>query len=90
MQEKTETGMGERARRGKLPALWAPGRRAALSWLLGLGLGMGALTVLLAWLTGQLTRAFTVSGLWLVLGLALAFGLGKFAERVLAELDRSR
>lgn len=85
MQEKTDTGIGERARCGKLPALWAPGRRAALSWLLGLGLGMGALTVLLAWLTGQLTRAFTVSGLWLVLGLALAFGLGKFAERVLAE-----
>ncbi|MFY9677034.1 MAG: ABC transporter ATP-binding protein, partial [Glutamicibacter protophormiae] len=85
MDRDADIRMGERARRGKLPALWAAGRRAALAWLLGLGLAMGALTVLLAWLTGRLTSAFTVAGLWTVLGLALAFGLGKLAERVLAE-----
>ncbi|GGL98743.1 ABC transporter ATP-binding protein [Glutamicibacter protophormiae] len=85
MDRDADIRMGERARRGKLPALWAAGRRAALAWLLGLGLAMGALTMLLAWLTGRLTSAFTVAGLWTVLGLALAFGLGKLAERVLAE-----
>ncbi|MFJ2619754.1 ABC transporter transmembrane domain-containing protein [Glutamicibacter sp. NPDC087344] len=70
---------------GSLPALWGAGRKAQLLCLLGLGLSMGALTVLLAWLTGQLTSSFSVAGLWLVLGLALVFGAGKFAERVVAE-----
>ncbi|MGP9651411.1 ABC transporter transmembrane domain-containing protein [Glutamicibacter sp. AOP38-B1-38] len=68
-----------------LPALLAPGRRGLLAALLALALGVGALSIAIAWQVGQLATAFGLGALTWVIVLSLAFFCAKFIERVLAE-----
>ncbi|WP_404289145.1 ABC transporter transmembrane domain-containing protein [Glutamicibacter arilaitensis] len=68
-----------------LPALMAPGRRVLLAALLILALGVGALSIAIAWQVGQMATAFSLGALAWVIALSLAFFGGKYIERVLAE-----